>query len=144
MEKQDINKLVDSTRLISAFNSDYVSEMKKLLRKIATKLTGKTMSTSSGGNFCHIFFQLDDFNWVGFHNGDGSDFHPSITTKTFKTAKSLETGFFNDNNETNVVYGMDLFPDKITNAEFLNAKKVIEQWCKEKNRDISFLYPRGK
>jgi hypothetical protein len=142
MKKEDISKFVDGVELIGGFNSDHIAKIKRVLRKIAERLTGKTMSTFSGGGCDHIFFQLEDLHWIGFHNSGGVDSTPSISTKPFKTAKSLETAFFEGDGDK--ASGKDFFTKKVTKAEFLDAEKVIIQWCKENNKDLSFLYPRGK
>lgn len=144
MKKEDISKFVDGVELIGGFNSDHIAKIKRVLRKIAERLTGKTMSTFSGGGYDHIFFQLEDLHWIGFHNSIGVDGTPSISTKPFKTAKSLETAFFDGDGDDNKASGKDFCDKKVTKAEFSAAKKVVEQWCKETGNDISFLYPRQK
>jgi hypothetical protein len=136
MEKAYIKTLVDNNLI--GFNEDEKKKVYKTLNKYTDQLNGITSSFQSGGNHCHTFFQLKDFTWIGFHNANVDD---ATLSKPFKTSKSLYTAFWD--NEGVKVFG-SLKPEKISHAEYLNASKVLIQWCKEKNKDISFLYPRGK
>ena len=125
---------------LSGFKKDHLIKIGKILKKEFNNLSGKYYSTFSGGGCEHMFFQLKDLRWIGFHNSIGIDGGVSVSKKPFKTSKSHERDFF-ENDESN---NEDYYPAKVTNAEFLAAEKIIVQWCKEKNKDISFLYPRGK
>ena len=136
MEKAYIKTLVDNNLI--GFDEDEKKKVYRTLNKYIDQLNGVTSSFQSGGNHCHTFFQLKDFTWLGFHNANVDD---ATLSQPFKTSKSLYTAFWDDDGAR--VFGT-LKPKKISNAEYLNASKVLTQWCKEKNRDISFLYPRGK
>jgi hypothetical protein len=134
MEKAYIKTLVDNNLI--GFDEDEKKKVYKVLNKYADELNGITSSMGSGGNFFHTFFQLKDFTWLGFHNVNPNDV---TLSKPFKTSKSLYTAFWDDDGVK--VLG-NLKPTKITKAEFADAKRVIEQWCKEKKCDLNFLYPR--
>lgn len=90
MDKKLISRLVDIESL--GFSKKQSTNCKKTLAKFSDELTGKAFSCGSGGGFFHMFFQLEDKTWLGFHNADGG-----ITlSKPFKTSKSLYTAFWND------------------------------------------------
>lgn len=133
--KDNIGEVLDQEGM--GFNKEQLSKIKRLLNKVADNLSGKFCSNSSGGGFFHMFFQLKDFTWIGYHNSSGE----FTISKPFKTEKSLYNAFWDDDGEK---VCMPYKPEKIKRAEFLRASKIIEQWCKEKKCDINFLYPRGK
>jgi len=138
LTKDNIAKVVEQEG--DKFKSEDLKIIKRTLKKDFNKLSGKFLTLDSGGYFFHMFFQLKDFNWIGFHSSDINNI--TITSKPYKTNKSFENAFFGDSYDT--ITEKYYNPGKIKKADFLAAKKIIVQWCKEKNKDISFLYPRGK
>jgi len=132
--KDNINEVVEQEGF--GFDKEQLSKLKRFLKARNFNFSGKFCSNGSGGNFYHMFFQLKDFTWIGYHNGSG-DFTMS---KPFKTAKSLYNAFWEDEDNVCIPYRKE----KIKKADYLKALEIVEQYCKEKNCDVSVLYPRGK
>ena len=146
MEKINKYNLADILQMegLSGFKKDHLIKIEKLLKRELNNLSGKYYTTQSGGGCEHMFFQLKDLKWIGFHNSNdnitGVNGGVSVSKKPYKTQRSHERAFFEDDDSNNENY----FHDKVTNKEYLNAVKVLERWCKEKKKDVFVLYPRGK
>ena len=129
---------------LGGFEKDHLIKIEKVLKKEFDNLSGKFYSTYSGGGFEHMFFQLKDLRWIGFHNSNvnitGVNGGVTVSKKPYKTQRSHESHFFSDDESNNENY----FHDKVTKAEYLDAVRVLERWCKQKKQDVSILYPRGK
>lgn len=74
----------------AGFSKKQLKNITAILKLIANDLSGKFSSCSSGGNFYHMFFQLNDNRWIWFHSGTGD-----ITiSDTFKTVKGVYNAFW--------------------------------------------------
>lgn len=53
----------------SGFRNGQQKYIKKIIKGISEQLTGEFVNFGSGGNHWHIFFQLKNDKWMGFHSG---------------------------------------------------------------------------
>lgn len=91
-------------------------KIRRILTKKLSKLTGKSFSCDSGGYHHHLFFQLKDFTWLGFHNATGD-----ITlSKPYKTSRGLYNAFWHTDN-TKV---FNLYKDSKTKPSNMNFERT--------------------
>ena len=112
------------------FSRIQTKNIKLIVGKIINELSGKYDGFSSGGGISHIFLQLKDNTWIGFHNEFGditisspfptlnklinawnSDDWEKVTGNSLKNYKSNQT-----------FYSIDIIVSDIKNKSFSSAK----------------------
>lgn len=121
MTKKELKELVIAETF--GMSDEQLSIITRILSKEINNLTGEVFATSSGGGCCHVFFQLKDFNWIGFHNTYSVE-KPTITSKPFKTSKSLENAFFEQDDD--IVTSEEFFKARVSKKEYEKALKVVK------------------
>lgn len=119
--RENISEIIE--KLNYGFGNDHLTKIKKVLLPILNRLTGKTFETGSGGGYAHMFFQLEDFTWIGFHNADGLDSEITLS-QPFKTSRSLETAFGRDEEK---VFGRPFIIEKVSHIEYKEALETLNR-----------------
>jgi hypothetical protein len=74
------------------FSKIQIKNIKFIIKKIINLLSGQIESLSSGGGNAHIFVQLKDNTWIGFHN----EFGDITISSPFQTFKKLTDAWNSD------------------------------------------------
>jgi hypothetical protein len=86
-KKIKIFEFIDKENLDNIlFSKTETNKIKKILKQVLENLSGKFGLAYTGGGCSHLFFQMNDQNWIGFHSATND-----ITiSEKFKNFNELE------------------------------------------------------
>ena len=115
------------------FSKIQIKNIKFIIKKIINLLSGKIESLSSGGGNAHIFVQLKDNTWIGFHN----EFGDITISSPFQTFKKLTDAWNSDDWEKVTGRSLKNYKSKETFGSLVQIVSDIQ----DKNYDN--LYKAG-